>query len=171
MNQFFQLIHDSIKTFSFHTLYQRICSCNLSRLEENRCFTVKAHEIFSYCKRRAVFPTSAFRITVYPQFEKRKTTFLLFLVQINNRMKWWKYKIKSNCSEKCNITVKLKEIKVFNTSNSFHFALFHVFKQNFIRSLWFVFTKTSNACNFVHIHVQNPTVQGNVMMLKLFREM
>ena len=127
MNQFFKFKIQSKNLF--------LQFFDVSRVEENRCFTVKEHAIFSYCKRRAVFLISAFKITVYPRLENRKTTLLLFLVQINNRMKWWKYKIKSNCSEKCNISVKLKEIKVFNTSNLFHFVLFHVFKQNLIRSI------------------------------------
>ena len=40
----------------FMHLIQRFCSCNLSSVEENRCFTVKAQAVFSSCKHWASSP-------------------------------------------------------------------------------------------------------------------
>ena len=72
----------------FIHLIQRFCSCNLSSVEEKLCFKVKAQAIFSLCKNVSIgrLPINAFRITLYPQLKIRKTSFLRFVVQINNRM-------------------------------------------------------------------------------------
>ena len=85
MNQLFHFtIQPNFVPFLvFIHLIQRFCSCNLSSVEENLCFTVKAQAIFSLCKHVSIgrLPINAFRITVYPQLKIRKTSFLRFVVE------------------------------------------------------------------------------------------
>ena len=58
MNQLFHFtIQPNFVPFLvFIHLIQRFCSCNLSSVEENRCFTVKAQAVFSSCKHWASCP-------------------------------------------------------------------------------------------------------------------